>query len=391
MKGFQTRQETSAHRNVVRLLPALLVLLALLVLGACGGSGPALAPTATPSPAPTSTPVAVTTATPSPDAPASPLKLPEDEGAHDTGIEWWYFNGHLADGAGNRYSFHFVTFQRAVGAGAIAQLFQLGWSDHARGLYLTGEEANLTAAVPSPGQFDVQYAGWSMRGDGVDYALFFDTGEYSARLTATSLKPAALHQGNGLVSLGPAGYTYYYSRSRLDISGSLDINGQPREVTGTAWMDHQWGEIGSRKVGWDWMGLQFDDGSELMAVLVWDPDGHHPFAGYGTHITPDGAVRHLDPKDIRLTPTGSWTSPATGVVYPMGWDFTVGPLELDLALIPVRQDAEFAGSRFVSAAYWEGAVSVEGTRGGTAVTGRGFVEMVGYDPRQTAPILPPPG
>jgi predicted secreted hydrolase len=320
-----------------------------------------------------------------------PLKLPEDEGPHDAGIEWWYFNGHLADGAGDRYSFHFVTFQRAVGAGAIAQLFQLSWSDHAKGLYLTGEKAGLAAAARSPGRFDFQNSGWSIRGDGLDYALAFDTKGYSVALTATSLKPAALHQGNGLVSLGPAGYTYYYSRARLDVSGSLDIDGQPREVTGTAWMDHQWGEISSQQVGWDWMSLQFDDGSELMAALVWDPDGHRPFAGYGTHIAPDGAVRHLEPEDIRLTPTGSWTSPATGVVYPMGWEFSVGSLALDLALIPVLRDAEFAGSRFVPAAYWEGAVSVEGTARGTAVSGEGFVELVGYDPRQIESTLPPPG
>ena len=75
----------------------------------------------------------------------------------------------------------------------------------------------------------------------------------------------------------------------------------------------------------------------------------------------------------------------------MGWEFSVGSLGLDLALTPVQQNAEFFGSRYVPAAYREGAVSVEGTRGGTAVTGKGFVELVGYDPRQTAPTLPPPG
>ncbi len=395
MKGRQELQETEARRKGVRLLPALCALLAPLVLGACGGAATVPAPTATPLPAATSTPTAVPTEVPAPDAPTSPLKLPEDEGAHVAGIEWWYFNGHLADGAGNRYSFHFVTFQSAAGAAATAQLFQLSWADHARQIYLTEEKATLTAPVRSPGRFDVQYSGWSMRGNGMDYALSFntggDTGTYSLDLTATSRKPAALHQGTGLAGLGPAGYTYYYSRTRLDASGTLDIDGQPRAVTGAAWMDHQWGEISGQQVGWDWMSLQFDDGSDLMAALVWDPDGRQPFAGYGTHVAADGAVRHLDAEDLRLAPTGSWTSPATGVVYPMGWELSVGTLAMDLALTPVQRDAEFAGSRFVSAAYWEGAVSVEGTRGGTAVTGRGFVEMVGYDPRQTAPILPPPG
>jgi predicted secreted hydrolase len=370
----------------VRLLPALLALLAPLALLACGGSGTAPVPTVTPLPvaAPTEAPL---------------VTLPEDEGAHTAGIEWWYFNGHLADGAGDRYSFHFVTFQSAAGAAATAQLIQLSWGDHTRGLYLTEEKATLTSLVRSPGRFDVRNSGWSMRGDGLDYALSFNiggdigggTGNYSIELTATSRKPAALHQGTGLASLGPAGDTFYYSRTRLDASGTLEIDGHPQKVTGSAWMDHQWGDISGQQVGWDWMSLQFDDGSELMAALVWDPDGHQPFAAYGTHVGPDGTVRHLDGEDLRLTPKGAWTSPATGVVYPMGWDFSVASLELDLALIPEQQDAEFAGSRFVPAAYWEGAVSVTGTSAGAAVSGRGFVELVGYDPRQTEPTLPPPG
>jgi predicted secreted hydrolase len=372
------------HRRGVGLLPALLAVLAPLVFGACGGAGATPIPTPTPSPAATAIPT---------EAPSEPLKLPEDEGAHDAGIEWWYFNGHLADGAGGRYSFHFVTFQSPAGPEATAQLIQLSWGDHTKKLYLTEEKAGLTAPVRSSGRFDVRNDGWSMRGDGVEYTLSFDTGgdtgAYSVELAATSRKPAALHQGTGLVGLGPAGYTYYYSRTRLDATGVLEIDGQPNEVTGAAWMDHQWGDISGQQVGWDWMSLQFDDGSELMAALVWDPNGRQRFAAYGTHVAPDGTVRHLEGEDLRLTPKGSWTSPATGVVYPMGWEFSVGSLKLDLALIPTQQDAEFAGSRFVPAAYWEGAVSVEGTSAGTAVTGRGFVELVGYDPQQVVPSLPP--
>jgi len=380
VNGCQELRETGARRNGVRLLPALLALLTLLALGACGDAGTSPTPSATPIP----------TAAPSPEAPTAPLQLPDDEGAHDAGIEWWYFNGHLADAAGSRYSFHFVAFQSAAGAVATAQLLQLSWADYDGGLHLTEEKTKLASPVRSPGRFDVRNSAWSMEGDGVNYKLSFDAGGYSAELTATSRKPAVLHQGNGLVSLGPAGYTYYYSRTRLEVLGVLDIDGQPRKVTGTAWMDHQWGDISGQQVGWDWMSLQFDDGSELMAALVWDPDGHQPFAGYGTHVAPDGGVRHLDAEDIRLTPKGTWTSPATGVVYPMGWDFSVGSLEMDLALTPAQQDAEFAGSRFVPAAYWEGAVSVEGTAGGTPVSGKGFVELVGYDPRQLEPTLPPP-
>ena len=33
------------------------------------------------------------------------IEFPQDELAHNNFIEWWYFNGHLRDTKGNRYSF----------------------------------------------------------------------------------------------------------------------------------------------------------------------------------------------------------------------------------------------------------------------------------------------
>jgi len=34
-----------------------------------------------------------------------PVILPKDNGPHDLIVEWWYFNGHLYDKDGKRYSF----------------------------------------------------------------------------------------------------------------------------------------------------------------------------------------------------------------------------------------------------------------------------------------------
>ncbi len=311
------------------------------------------------------------------------IDLPADEGAHPAGIEWWYFNGHLTDDAARDYSFHFVTFQ--IGAdqteGDVSQsgqLLQLSLGDHANQVFLTGEKVSLKTPDATPGRFAVDLDGWQMSGDGKEYALAFDTGVYSASLNALSLKPAAFHQRTGFVNLGPAGDTFYYTRPRLELSGTLTIDGVPRPVAGTGWMDHQWGKFVSRQVGWDWMSLQLDDGSELMAALVWDPEDRQPFTSYGTFIATDGTVRHLLDGDVILTPTGSWTSPATGIVYPMGWELRVEPLTLELALTPAQQDAEYPRSRYGPPSYWEGAVSLAGAIDGSPVTGKGFVELVGY-------------
>ena len=65
----------------------------------------------------------------------------------------------------------------------------------------------------------------------------------------------------------------------------------------------------------------------------------------------------------------------------MSWELTVDSLALALTLTPRLEDSEFADSLYAPAAYWEGAVTVMGTRDGEAIKGRGFVELVGYEQR----------
>lgn len=317
-----------------------------------------------------------------PNTPAPLVTLPEDEGPHDSGIEWWYFNGLLTDDRGQEYSYHYVTFQSEATGAAVPHLLQASLGDHTAGKHLTGEQVFLDSLDPDATGIDVAVNGWAMQGDGQSYNLAFDLGGYFLNLEAVSVKPPVLHHDLGLVSLGPAGETFYYSRTRLDVTGTITINGDQRPITGITWMDHQWGDDISQRVGWDWASVQLDDDTDLMAVMVWDPADRTPFAGYGTLVSSDGTVLTLEQDDLSINSSGVWTSPATGIEYPSGWTLTVPPLDLTLNLEPVLVDSEFAGSRYTPAAYWEGEVRVTGTRRGQAVSGRGFVELVGYDPRQ---------
>ena len=351
-------------------------------------SGQQSAPTATPFPTP------IPTSTPAPETDGA-LELPGDEGVHLTPLEWWYFNGHLEDAAGREYSFHFVTFLTVTPDGQIPQLMQLGWADHEEDLYLDGEKAALfNQQEPTTNRFRFQVEGWGMTGDGADYRLDFNIGGYTIELTATSQKPAALHQDTGLVDLGVAGMTYYYTRPRLAIDGIMERNGAVEPVSGSAWMDHQWGDFSVAPVGWDWAGIQLDDGSELMVSVVWNTADGTPVITYGTYVpaSPTGiasagtastngaaASIHLPSEQIQWSSTGNWTSPATGVEYPQGWTVAVDSLGLSLQLTPSSRNAEFTETDYVPVTYWEGAVDVTGYANGKEVGGKGFVELVGYD------------
>ncbi len=308
------------------------------------------------------------------------VRLPDDEGPHFTDLEWWYFNGHLAAEDGQEFSYHFVTFQSVLPSGLTTRLAQLSWADHLNGLHLIEENAELPVPEESPGEFDVPVADWEMSGNGENYGLSFGIGDYSVDLEAVSRKPAVLHNSNGLVDLGIAGKTYYYSRTRLETSGTVTIAGVPRQVTGTSWMDHQWGDFTTLGIGWDWLSLNLDDGSDLTISVVWEQDGREPIDSYGTYVPAGSPPLNLPGSEISLEPAGTWTSADTGGVYPMNWELRVDSLGFDLALTPTMEDAEFALSAFVPIIYWEGSVSAMGTKDGGPVAGRGFVEMVGYAP-----------
>ena len=309
------------------------------------------------------------------------VNLPQDEAPHDAGIEWWYFNGLFTDDLGQEYSYHYVTFQTEAMESAVPHLLQASLGVHSSGKHMTGEKIILDTLSADAVGVDIAVDGWEMLGDGELYSLEFDLDEFALDLKAIPVRPPILHQ-DGLVNLGPAGDTFYYSRTRLDTTGSITVAGEQREITGVSWMDHQWGDVIGQQVGWDWASVQLDDGSDLMTVMVWDPANREPFSGYATLVSPDDTTSTLEQSDVSITSIETWTSPLTGIEYPSGWKIDISSLHLSLELKPVLLDSEFAGSRYTPAAYWEGEVRVVGTREGKDVTGRGFVELVGYDPAQ---------
>ena len=366
-----------------------MIALSVLFAVGCSSGPPPQAPASdlaqTPSLPPTLTPDPSSVESPPPPS-AAAVVFPEDEGPHDTPVEWWYFNGMLRDEAGGEYSYHFVTFQLEGTREGTPHLLQATLGNHRSGTHYDAETLALAPVHPEATGVDIKTGDWLMRGgsDGYDMRFQFSgpDGPVDLELSAVSQREPVLHGGSGLVDMGPeAGSTYYYSRTRLAVSGWIEDTGSRREVSGPGWMDHQWGDITRRDIGWDWSSIQLDDGSDLMVAVIWDPDGRRRLAGHGTYREPDGDVTHYDEDEILIISLGAWVSPETGVEYTSGWRVEVAPLGLDLELTPFVEKAEFT-SGVIRVSYWEGAVSVSGQREGQSVTGWGFVELVGYDPKQ---------
>ena len=179
----------------------------------------------------------------------------------------------------------------------------------------------------------------------------------------------------------PGQASYYYSLTRLESSGSVQVGEQAYPVSGLSWMDHEFSTsvLSAGQVGWDWFSLQLSLGpeqqpAELMLFQIRQADGSiDPFSS-GTLVYPDGSTRALKREDFTIAVTDTWKSPHSGAEYPAGWKLTAPEIGLELALAPVLADQELN----LSYAYWEGAVEIEGTLLGEAAGGRGYVELTGY-------------
>ncbi|HEU5318667.1 MAG TPA: lipocalin family protein [Chloroflexota bacterium] len=337
------------------------------------------------------------TATP---RPLPPVSLPRDEGPHDVLAEWWYYTGHLypTNAPDRELGFEFVFFRGVRGERPPGYAAHFAVTDVMRGRFAYDqrqdvalrEAARPTAASRGPGivaaaresgGFDMQLGDWSMRGANGSDSLQSALPGYALDLSLTALKPPALHLGApplepGLISFGPAGYSYYYSRTRMAAAGALVVDGARLEVRGEAWMDHQWGDflvLGGG--GWDWFAVNLADGRDVTASVIRDESGAVVIA-YGTLVDAAGNAQHLAPGSFAIQGRGRWTSPRTGIAYPAGWSLRVPGVGLDLILQPLLPDQELDTRASTGVIYWEGAVAVADATG--TEVGRGYVELTGY-------------
>jgi predicted secreted hydrolase len=349
-------------------------MLALALTTACG---PTL-DTAALAPAPAPTPI-----------PRPPVTFPADEAPHKDLTEWWYYTGHLESDDGRHWGFELVTFQILRATLDPVYLTHFAITDQQRGQFKYDVKGSQGAQAQPLQGFALDVDGQKMSGLNGSDALQASLDGYSLNLNLHTDRPPVLHEG-GLVTFGPAGDSYYYSRTRMDLTGTIDDHGQPVAVHGLAWFDKQWGNFLVMGGGWDWFSLQLDDGTDVMLNLIRDRAGTIQLA-YGTYVDPDGSFHHLGGETFQVSPLGSWTSPHTGVTYPSGWRATIPDHNVDLTIAPVLADQELDTHETTGLIYWEGAQSITGTLDGRPIGGQGYVELVGYDSaRPTAAGSPTP-
>ena len=349
------------------------------------------------------------------------LQFPQDHGPHPAyKIEWWYYTGNLKTDDGKHFGYQLNFFRSALTPQipnrdsnfAANQIYMAHFAvtDVAHGRHFSFERfsrgaSGLAGATSrseiltefiahqndgkSPGTnssqpgYEIWLEDWSAREvkPGVVRLWAVDNQtdpRVGIDLTLRETRSPVLHGNRGLSRKGPesGNANYYYSLVQLATVGTVTSRGKAMAVSGVSWMDHEFGTSALTKdvVGWDWFGLQLDNGVTLMFGQLRDREGNNQGIFEGTLAYPDGRQIMIAPEDFTLTSIGKWTSPKSGIIYPSGWRVVFPKLKIELRIEPLIPNQEM----HASFTYWEGAVQVDGQIDGVPVSGRGYAELTGY-------------
>jgi predicted secreted hydrolase len=325
------------------------------------------------------------------------FEFPRDHFDHpDFQTEWWYYTGNLKSTNGRRYGFELTFFRQAVSRDSAPSsawdardlyLAHLAVSDLDSQHFYHAERTNRTGpgiAGVSQSAARIWNGNWQVQWDGSDQKLEALDSEMQLDLSLHPEKPPVLNGENGLSQKaeGTGHASYYISLTRLAATGKLQLGGEQIEVSGLAWMDHEFftHQLAPDQIGWDWLSLQLDDHTELMLFHLRRKDGSlDPFSA-GTYVDAQGKSMHLRSQDFTLEPRAqNWTSPATHATYPIARKISVAKLGIELEGRTPLVSQELTAKSSLVPSYWEGAISVAGRRGAVSLSGVGYLEMTGYD------------
>ena len=322
-------------------------------------------------------------------------QFPRDHFSHpEFQTEWWYYTGNVRDAAGRKFGFELTFFRQGADRDIKknpnvwdvedAWLAHFAFSDidgnrflHTRRLNRSG--ARLAGADAA--QHRIWNGNWcaQLSADASKHQLRAVADQFRVDLELNAAKPPVIHGVNGVSQKaeGAGHASHYVSFTRLVTRGSVEVEGKQFHVEGLTWMDHEFftNQLGEGQTGWDWFSLQLDDGSELMLGRLRRKDGAaDPFSS-GTYVDRTGRARHLTAREFELKPGRTWASKETKGVYPVEWMVRIPSLKIDAMIRTRLPQQELTGG---GTDYWEGAIEVNGTREGRALSGVGYLEMTGY-------------
>ena len=321
--------------------------------------------------------------------PVKALSFPRDRGSHpDFKTEWWYVTGHCTSG-GRAFGFQLTFFRSRIDStqgltskfAAKQLIFAHAAVTDVQAKKLWHDQRisrdGFGVAASSQADMQIKLRDWTLRADDKRYTAELSASDFGLKLQFDETQGVLLQGKNGLSRKGPdeKQASYYYSQPQLATTGKLRVQGNTFDVTGTAWLDHEWSQelLAPGVVGWDWIGMNLTDGSALTAFRLRDKLGAAIWDG-GSFRTRNGAPYIFTQGEVIFKPTRFWKSPLSQTSYPVEWivrtpaDFYTVKAVIDNQELDSRQST--------GAIYWEGLSELINSNG--QKVGTGYLEMTGY-------------
>jgi len=183
-------------------------------------------------------------------------------------------------------------------------------------------------------------------------------------------------QGRSRKGPDAAQFSYYYSRPQLQALGEISLKGKRKvlEADSRAWLDQEWSDalLHPDAVGWDWIGINLQDGSALTAFRLRRKD--ESALWYGGSFRQGARALNFRPGEVVFEPERLWRSPRTQASYPVQWRVRTPIGSYTVKAVFDAQELDSRNS--TGAVYWEGLCELWDSQ--QRRLGRGYLEMTGY-------------
>lgn len=202
---------------------------------------------------------------------------------------------------------------------------------------------------------------------------------FQIELTARRKGPVFAYNATGLIPLfGRDIANWQYAFPVMETTGSLVIDGERHEISGTSWFDRQWGplpveQLLNGKARWLWVCARLSNGD---ALALWSTTAERAY-DWITILQPDGSYTVTAVQPVIDKGTGLWTGTKSGRKWHSRWTIAIPGKDtvLNVALTNLDQEIVPPADDNLAGPAIEGAVNLEGTLNGMSVTGKGFIEI----------------
>ena len=318
------------------------------------------------------------------------ISFPADEGRHPgEPVEWWYTTGHLTgETSGRTYSYMLSYFYSPV---SVFDGFRiLNVSDDGSGDFFSDTKAlvyNVLATDSLYIEAELLYGSteywYNKTGGGgsaepFSYVLSAEGDNASLQLYYDATRPPLILADSGLLDQGPEAYTYYYSLTGNNVTGSISFDGFTENVSGDGWIDRQYGTINpSEGLEYEWFSIQLSNGMDINMNNIFTTDNNIPetlayrlmcvYVDENTSFT--GSSFQVERLAYEYTPDSLRC-------YSTRWRLTSEFHDIDLIISVLHSTYEVT----LPFRFYEGPVSISGTVDGMPVEGKGFAELLhSYD------------